>query len=265
MLRAFAATIRQTGGFTAEYLAVLAKADSLGYTKPSEATQEKDNEMMLGFIEDGNFANLEAFYQFKTDVGCDDFSKLNWKNPDAFEITLIGAPVFTANEGWQGGSGKALNTNYSQATDAVNASKTSFSFGTWILETQNGASALIEMGARTSSIRSYIFANLTSTRGCSGWIGSIGSLITSTPDTRPGLAALKRLGVERFVFKVDTQTQASNVAVSTADLTPTMYILALNDNGSVLTEIDRTSQSAFIGNGNINLITLEQRLNTRMA
>lgn len=103
----------------AEYQAVLNKAISLGYTLPSIAQQEKDNKKVFYFKQEGIWSNLELFYNFKTEAGLENFTKLNWINPNTFALTSTNYPTLTANVGYTSNGLSHLNTNWISATHAV--------------------------------------------------------------------------------------------------------------------------------------------------
>lgn len=118
------------GGFTAEYQAVIAKATALGYTLPSASTQTKQNQLLLDLKSSGAWAKLDVFYMFAND-GSKEFATINWKNPNANQITLVGALMTWNSSGYIGGALSYLNTNYNPTTNATNLSQNNASFGIW--------------------------------------------------------------------------------------------------------------------------------------
>ncbi len=126
--------------FDADYKAVLDRATTLGYTKPSGAQQVLQNQLMLDLKAGSIFANLDIFYVLATN-GSDDFSRLNWVTPASFELVEVNAPTFTADQGWDGdGSTNYLDTTWDAATDGVNYTQNAASLAAWvrILDTGTG-------------------------------------------------------------------------------------------------------------------------------
>lgn len=103
---------RHAAAFTTEYQAVLDRATTLGYTKPSAGQQVKQNQLIVDLKAAGIWTLLDVFYVFATD-GSSDFATLNWKAPASFQCTKVNSPTFTVNEGFTGnGTSSYLNTNW---------------------------------------------------------------------------------------------------------------------------------------------------------
>ena len=110
----------QTGGFDADYQAVLNYATSQGYTLPSAGQQIIQNQLVSDLKAAGVWAKLDVLYVFANDGG-QDFATLNWKNPSAHQATLVNSPVFTSNVGFTGNATNAyIDTNFNPATQGVN-------------------------------------------------------------------------------------------------------------------------------------------------
>lgn len=105
--------------FDSDYQAVLNRATTLGYTLPSDSVKVKQNTLLTSMKADGVWAKLDVFYVFAQD-GSADFATLNWKNPNANQSTLVNAPTFVSNGGFQGnGTSSYIDTNFNPATQGV--------------------------------------------------------------------------------------------------------------------------------------------------
>ena len=93
------AVSKPSGGFEAEYQAVLNMATTLGYTLPSVGQRLKQNTLLKSLKTAGVFSKLDVLYVFATD-GSNDFATLNWRTPTANQITRVNAPAFTSNQGY---------------------------------------------------------------------------------------------------------------------------------------------------------------------
>jgi hypothetical protein len=105
--------------FDTDYQAVLNRATALGYALPSDSVKVKQNTLLTSMKADGVWAKLDVFYVFAQDGGS-DFGTLNWKNPNANQSTLVNAPTFVSNGGFQGnGTSSYIDTNFNPATQGV--------------------------------------------------------------------------------------------------------------------------------------------------
>jgi hypothetical protein len=112
--------IKISGGFEAEYQAILARATTLGYTLPSAGQQAKQNALIATLKSSGIWNKKDVFYMFAND-GSKEFATLNWQNPSAHQCTLINSPTFTSNDGFTGnGTSSFINTNFNPASSGVN-------------------------------------------------------------------------------------------------------------------------------------------------
>lgn len=105
--------------FDASYKAILARATFLGYTLPTLDQQVKQNKFLVTLKTIGVWNKLDVLYVFAQNGGF-AFATLNWKNPSANQSTLINAPAFVSNGGFQGnGTSSYIDTNYNPATHGV--------------------------------------------------------------------------------------------------------------------------------------------------
>ena len=120
MLRAFASTIRETGGrFDSDYQAVLdfAIANSIGL--PTAAQQEIDNQVLIDYKATGAWDLDDCFYKFIGDDPDLNFKYIDWKRLNL--ATITGSSDKVDINGVQVGlGGFFIDTNYNVLNDSVN-------------------------------------------------------------------------------------------------------------------------------------------------
>lgn len=144
--------------FDSDYNSILSYASTQGYTAPSSAQQEIQNQLITDLKTSGAWDGLEFFYVFATD-GDRDFAKINWKNPGTYNATEISTPTFTTDIGFTGdGSSTALDTNYVPNTYSVVDDS---AMGAWmdIDGTTTGTAIGSYSGIRTHIIHKWIDGN----------------------------------------------------------------------------------------------------------
>jgi hypothetical protein len=110
--------------YESEYVAILEHALLLGYQLPTKNQNRLNNTKVRELKEAGIFTELDILYNFKQDVGLDDFIKINWVNPGVYNATqsnIINSPTFEPNQGFKGGTNSYLSTNYIPTSHAINA------------------------------------------------------------------------------------------------------------------------------------------------
>lgn len=79
--------------YSAQYMAVLNRASSLGYATPSDAVKSAQDIFVRSLVSNGIFAKLDILKVMATD-GCASFSDLNWISPSSFKSSRRN-PQFT--------------------------------------------------------------------------------------------------------------------------------------------------------------------------
>lgn len=106
--------------FDVSYKAILDRAIFLGYSLPSIDQQAKQNTFLVTLKTIGVWNKLDVLYVFAQNGGS-AFATINWKNPSANQSTLINAPAFVSNGGFQGdGVSSYIDTNFNPFTQGVN-------------------------------------------------------------------------------------------------------------------------------------------------
>lgn len=120
--------------FDSDYQAVLSRSAALGYTQPSKDQKILQNTLVSDLKTAGIWSKLDALYIMAND-GSGDFGRLNWASPSNFELTNIGSPTFTSNQGFTGSTAQsaALDTGIIMDTNTANFSIANGegSFGGW--------------------------------------------------------------------------------------------------------------------------------------
>lgn len=224
---------------SSEYQAVLDRATALGYTKPSPATQVKQNTLLVAMKNAGIFANLNLFYCFAAnDSSLTNFSKLNWISPSTFELSVVSTPTYGVN-GWTGnGIDAYLNTAWDPTSNGASI---------YVL---NSASAFCYINDNVNEAKNaFGMGNVGSSRLCHFVPSSGGSATYSVNHT--GLNTVANASSIGFyqVQRPDASNEKlwkdgaeiNNTAVaSNAISTQDMAILAWNANGSVTQFTTRT-------------------------
>ena len=148
---------RSGSGFDANYQAVLSRASSLGYSAPSANQRLLQNTLITDLKTGGIWDKLDALYIMAND-GSSDFARLNWASPSTFELTDIGSPTFTSNQGFTGNAPQsaALDTGIIMDTDTANFSIANGegSFSGWSYYTKTpGGEALMGTDNTTNDMR----------------------------------------------------------------------------------------------------------------
>tara|TARA_R110000772_G_C13310332_1_gene440692 strand:- start:87221 stop:88759 length:1539 start_codon:yes stop_codon:yes gene_type:complete len=91
------------------YAAVIAYADTKGYTQPSVAQHAVNKYKFDSFIHSGLYAKMVAWFQFQySDITLEDFSLINWIKPnDAALAIATGSPTYYTN-GWGGANTESI-------------------------------------------------------------------------------------------------------------------------------------------------------------
>ena len=206
-----------------EYQAILDKATSLGYTLPDEEQRRLDNNVIFYLKQEGLWNEMDLLYMFRRSVSLANFATLNWKNPNAFQLTSSNPNLFIDNVGFSGGVGKYLNTNYTPSVHGVKALLNNCGY---FFKTNGAGTPQSVYGTRNSSNNNLWRSNSTSYLSMST---AGGGLIMSTSlgsvlDVKSGTAH-KSYNNGNFV--------ASGTFSSTTNSTFPLVLFALNNGGTI--------------------------------
>lgn len=116
---------------------VLGRAVALGYTLPSSEQIAKQSNLISSLQAAGIWRLLDVFYIMN--AGSQEYSTLNFKNPNVNQITLLNSPAWANNGGFTGnGTNSYLNTNFNPVTQGVNYTLDNASRIIWV-KTDSGS------------------------------------------------------------------------------------------------------------------------------
>jgi hypothetical protein len=95
-------TLLAVGGYSPQLKAVIARATLEGFTLPSSSTLKFANTLLLNMISSGYWAKRDLILNFAyNDVNCQNFSRINWKNPTGNLALKVASPLYQI-DGWKG-------------------------------------------------------------------------------------------------------------------------------------------------------------------
>jgi hypothetical protein len=119
--------------FDVSYQAVLDRATVLGYTKPTQAQQTIQSNLIIALKLSGVWALRDVIYS-PANNGSKEFGTLNWKNPSINQMTLISSPTWTSNLGYSGnGTSSYVDLNYNPNTQGVQFTLNNHAYEAWNL------------------------------------------------------------------------------------------------------------------------------------
>lgn len=134
-----------------KYTAVLSRADSLGYTRPT-SQETAQNTLSAAFTSGGIYDVHDVVHIFAiNNAGVGNFSRINWKTPTAFQATDFSTPTYEVG-GWNAGAGTAgLSTLFSPATSGTTwVDASSVSISAWIAAYPSSGDYIASTGAGTA-------------------------------------------------------------------------------------------------------------------
>ena len=102
-----------------DYQAIINRATSLGYALPSAYCQIAQNDMVVKMKSNSVWSKLDTLYVFDNDASTIDFASLNWKNPNAFQATMVNSPTWVPGEGITINASQYIDTNWNPTLNAV--------------------------------------------------------------------------------------------------------------------------------------------------
>jgi len=238
---------------SSEYQSVLDYATSQGYTIPSLAVRNAQNQLITDLKSYGIWTLLDVFY-FPFGDGDVNFAKINWKNPSTFQLTAQGSPVYTQNKGFTGAASSYLKTGWIAGTNGVNYTLNSASRFIYIFDS---ATTSQDDGG---SGRGFLSANN------SGRIfqGRINDLTTEGiySENSIGLSSMVRTSsTGKLLYKngvLYTTLSRTSVSLDTFE----DYILCQNLNGTATSQSLKTFSCYGLGSGSINQANLYSAIAT---
>jgi len=112
----------QAAGYEPEYQAVLDRAALLGYTTPDSTTNTRNNDRVKNLKAAGIWVKLDLLYMFDMPSGLADFSKINYIDPDNYELFNSNPslePAFVAGSGFESDGTLWFSTGFNCSTNAT--------------------------------------------------------------------------------------------------------------------------------------------------
>lgn len=175
-------------------------------------------------------------------------ARTSFVNPSSTIITAVNNPTFTANQGYQGGAGMYLNSNFNPSIDGVKYQRNSA--GIFVYSLTNAAFDSVEIGNQIGANYSYILCR--SAAGLSIFaLNSTNDTNITTSDSL-GLFQVLRTGSTPYsLYKRNVLLSTVNQA-SAALANQSYYILARNTNGSATFQSYRSISASGFSSSNIN-------------
>jgi hypothetical protein len=217
--------------FDADYRAVLDYATAQGFTLPSAAQQEKENDRVVQAKATGDWVSSFVWYNCATD-GDVDFACINYKNPGTFPLLRINSPVFVPLEGFYG--------NGSTARVEIELNPSTLSFGAfgqnnaciWHYGTfpESAAQSILGFSTFGTSFGGRIRHNPSVWRFGINNTGT-GAGFQGNPSGALGLSMMSRgSSSEFFIYRVDEGGVESNTSAPTPN-TPTLVFINTGSTG----------------------------------
>jgi hypothetical protein len=219
-------------------------------TAPDAARQQLISDHIVQLKADGVWALLDTYYVMAAHH--EQASRLNWKSPGDFTLTVNGDMTFTTDRGWQGdGSTGYLDTGWIPATHGVNYTLIDASFGVYSrTNIQNNG---IDMGIRFSIDTDE--TNLSTwplTDSQSRYRISIsrvsGKQVIWTDTNSIGFRVARRSSASAMQAIVNGSQVAQNTSSAASQLNNlSFFISARNEGGTAGDHTPRQYASAFTG------------------
>jgi hypothetical protein len=225
------------------------------------------NELIAGMKVDGNWTKLDRLAILATEQQAQ--AKVYLNSPSSTAISEVNSPTFTAKRGFTGnGSSSYLNANYTPSS------------GTKLLQDDacagvycrtNSLATVTDLGSISASptIRLYLQIRRTNTTD-DWWISGMNA---NTDNSGVKITNTNSAGFHTIVRTVSTEftSQRNGSSLGTSTVTSngrpsvTMYICALNNNGTAAGFSARQIAAALMGAGSINQSNLNTRITNYMT
>lgn len=225
--------ITSSSPYTTEYQAILDRATTLGYKHPTPQEKIWQNQLVYDLKSVNIWNDFDVFYNFW--VHDSDFATINWKTPTSNQITKVNNPTFTKHSGFRGnGTSSYLNTNW------IPSGGTSFTLnsaggGAYIGTTGNTGGTIF--GCRNATQSNQFFLQPYTANAGNEFRYGVNNTSTDSTNTNNtssiiGVWHIKRTGASALAahrngFSFESSTEASQARPSVS-----LYIGALNDNGT---------------------------------
>lgn len=187
--------------YDADYQAILDRANILGYSLPSSPTRAIQNQLVIELKNAGIWALLDSFYVCAND-GAQNFSLIDWIDPSRAPASVVGSPVFTPEQGWNGAAASGLITDFNPSVDAVVATANSVHLMTFSLTDVAGTT--IDAGCSQAAGSSlYIAPRLASPANTSRSLANDTTVTDYANPSSAGFFVVDRSDASTVGFSID--------------------------------------------------------------
>lgn len=213
----------------AKYTAVLARADALGYTKPT-AQYSAQNTLSQAFTNNGIYDVHDVIHIFAiNNTGVDNFSRINWKTPTAFQATNFSTPTYEVG-GWNAGAGTAgLSSLFFPATSGTTwVDASSVSMSCWIAAYPSSGDYIASTGAGTA--RNVLYRSSATVTGAVLHETPEGTItVTTGAEAAYDFITYTVYGGNRYLYKNGSQIATRAATLNASDNTlPIHYMRSLH-------------------------------------
>jgi len=188
--------------------------------------------------------SLDIFYWFAQEDTND--TKINWVNPGTHTATLIGPPTFTAFQGYAGGTGKVINTNYNPTSHGNNYTLNDASMGCYIRT--DISEAAVDMGADDDANKTdaYFMTRWTNDRAYIQFNGTSQEYASNDDSRGMYIANRTAANIQDLYKNGEKIIDGTGASVALPDLN--IYVLGVSGVGGYV-QSDKQVSCAFAGAG----------------
>lgn len=213
------------GGFDGDYQAVLDEGTTQGFTLPSTAEQEAQNQFVVDAKSNGYWGKLDILLVLAHD-GDIDMCRINWVDPTS-TLSTISNVIFTSDNGCNCSqvNGAGFETAWSLGDAGNNATTTSAAAGVWREGLNTGSSTTYYMFGDGSGNADNTMRSRGSQFGASIASNGIWTVFLSGGDEGEGLFSVVKDGTTLDLRK-DNGSVGSTTYAAYSFSTNEMYFMA---------------------------------------
>lgn len=220
------------------------------------------NTLVTTLKNDGNWNKLDRLFIFANEA--QDQGLVSLVNPTSTAATAVNSPTFTADQGFTGnGTTSYVNLNYNPAINNIVLSQNSASIG--LYSRTNSAIAAYDIGNSTSS-SSRFFSIASRWSDGNNYSGAFQNTETTTAlANSTGLFAQIRTASNAVSTSRNGVQINSGSNVSTSPTSVNVLCCCISSSGTPTYFSTRNISVAFIGSGEINILTFYNSIQTYMT
>lgn len=220
-------------------------------TLPVDSSFRGENQLYKNLLADGNLTKLDYLHIYAQSNQTNAAYNLT---STSFSATSVGSPVWTVSKGYTGATGKYENSNFNAATQGVQYTKNSCSYGCYLLTNQQETTPALAVSNGVDQISIYprysddkIYARINSS--------SLESVLLQIVDAR-GLSVAVRTGASATELWKNGIKILSGTTASTNIPSFNIFDLGFNVSGTNGFNSTNTMAISFAGSGTIDQLNL---------